>query len=471
MSSIVLGARVLGAPTNVSATVDRVTSNVSVSWTAPTNNGGTPITKYIITSSPGNITSTANQSTSGSVLIPISNFVVGSTYTFTVKAYNIIGPGPTSSPSNSVAPTTVPDAPTIGTVTKSGTTASVPFTPGDTGGLSVTYTATSSPGGITATGTSPISVSGLSGSTTYTFTVTAANSLGSSTSSASNSITIPAPPGSIVYAGGTFTWIAPAGVTSVSVVAVGGGGGQGCTANGYDSYFINKCTIYGGGGKGGSLSVCNGGSGNGGAGGTYGGSGSYGGGNGGAGGFTGNGITTAGGGGGAGGYSGNGGAGSSSGAGSSGSGGGGGGGGSAYGGGVRGGGGGGGVNLFGQCTSGAGGASTCCNNGGYGGSGGGRGNNTYHGGDTMNSTAITVCSVSYNSYYGGSFGGGAGSCYGRKAGGGGGGLGWKNNISVTPGSSYTVYAPNFGNGGSSGAVRIVWPGNTRQFPSTCVGTP
>ena len=146
MSSIVLGARVLGAPTNVSATVDRVTSNVSVSWTAPTNNGGTPITKYIITSSPGNITSTANQSTSGSVLIPISNFVVGSTYTFTVKAYNIIGPGPTSSPSNSVTPTTVPDAPTIGTVTKSGTTASVPFTPGDTGGLSVTYTATSSPG-------------------------------------------------------------------------------------------------------------------------------------------------------------------------------------------------------------------------------------------------------------------------------------------------------------------------------------
>ena len=22
-----------------------------------------------------------------------------------------------------------------------------------------------------------------------------------------------------------------------------------------------------------------------------------------------------------------------------------------------------------------------------------------------------------------------------------------------------------------GAVRIVWPGNTRQFPSTCVSTP
>jgi guanyl-specific ribonuclease Sa len=25
--------------------------------------------------------------------------------------------------------------------------------------------------------------------------------------------------------------------------------------------------------------------------------------------------------------------------------------------------------------------------------------------------------------------------------------------------------------GNRGAVRIVWPGNTRQFPSTCVGAP
>jgi hypothetical protein len=25
--------------------------------------------------------------------------------------------------------------------------------------------------------------------------------------------------------------------------------------------------------------------------------------------------------------------------------------------------------------------------------------------------------------------------------------------------------------GAGGAVRIVWPGNTRTFPSTCVGSP
>jgi hypothetical protein len=28
-----------------------------------------------------------------------------------------------------------------------------------------------------------------------------------------------------------------------------------------------------------------------------------------------------------------------------------------------------------------------------------------------------------------------------------------------------------GGSGASGAVRIVWPGNTRTFPSTCVGSP
>jgi hypothetical protein len=43
-----------------------------------------------------------------------------------------------------------------------------------------------------------------------------------------------------------------------------------------------------------------------------------------------------------------------------------------------------------------------------------------------------------------------------------------------PGDSYTVVvgaggtAGPYGTGGS-GAVRIIWPGNTRLFPSTCTG--
>jgi hypothetical protein len=69
----------------------------------------------------------------------------------------------------------------------------VAFTaPASNGGSAITgYTVTSSPGGITATGTSsPIVVTGLTNGTAYTFTVTATNAIGTSAASAaSNSVT------------------------------------------------------------------------------------------------------------------------------------------------------------------------------------------------------------------------------------------------------------------------------------------
>ena len=93
-----------------------------------------------------------------------------------------------------------PTAPTIGTVTSGDTSASVPFTdPSYLGKPSTNnlYVALSSPGSVTASSaTSPISVSGLTNGTAYTFTVTAQtrnsnNSViaTSLASSASNSVT------------------------------------------------------------------------------------------------------------------------------------------------------------------------------------------------------------------------------------------------------------------------------------------
>ena len=95
---------------------------------------------------------------------------------------------------------TVPGAPTIGSVTAlSPTSASVAFTsPTSNGGATIqSYTATSTPGSITGQvfqpGSGSITVTGLTSSTTYTFRVTASNSVGTSaSSSASISITTPA---------------------------------------------------------------------------------------------------------------------------------------------------------------------------------------------------------------------------------------------------------------------------------------
>ena len=240
------------------------------------------------------------------------------------------------------------------------------------------------------------------------------------------------PPGSDSFTSpGNYGWVAPTGVTRVSVVVVGNAryciGGALSYKNNYavtpgnayailinpvNSNFVNyfntsgtvaagnaNCRVGDGGGAGG-----------------------YGNGNAG---------------GGAGGYSGSGGAASLNQNGATGSGGGGGAGGSGYANcmgccGVtfsNGSGGGGGVGLFGQGSNGLGGTKGTLSVGGTGGGGGSGGANGTNG-------------TSSSSGNGGAYGGG-----------------YANSYPIATGTSAT------------GAVRVVYPGNTRQFPSTNVGTP
>ena len=178
----------------------------------------------------------------------------------------------------------VPDAPTIGTATSGNATASVTFTaPSNVGGGAITgYTVISSPGSITGTGTSsPITVSGLSNGTAYTFTVVATNAYGSGpASSASNSVTPVVGLQYLVVAGGGGTYVggtnslsggggaggllAASGVSFATgtnyTVTVGAGGSGG--ANGSDSVFGAFATAIGG-GKGQGSSGAVGGSGGG----------------------------------------------------------------------------------------------------------------------------------------------------------------------------------------------------------------
>lgn len=91
----------------------------------------------------------------------------------------------------------VPDTPTIGTATKSTTTASVTFTAAATGGAATSFQVSAFVDGtitsplLSGTGSaSPISVTGLTTGTAYTFKAKAINTSGSSAYSASsNSIT------------------------------------------------------------------------------------------------------------------------------------------------------------------------------------------------------------------------------------------------------------------------------------------
>jgi len=109
---------------------------------------------------------------------------------------------------------TAPTAPTIGTATATGgTTATVSYTASSSnGGATITsYTVVSSPAGgsgtLSSSGSGTINVTGLTASTSYTFTVYATNSVGNSaSSSASNSITTISPPSAIgaAYQGGYY---------------------------------------------------------------------------------------------------------------------------------------------------------------------------------------------------------------------------------------------------------------------------
>ncbi len=181
-----------GAPSG--ATAAPGDARATVAFAAPTATGNTPITGYTVVSNPaGGVDSSAGSTGLSHLVTGLSNGVV---YTFTVFASNAGGSGAASAPSNGVtplAPITVPGAPTVVTAAAGNGRATVSFTaPTSTGGSAVTgYTATSSPDNITASGTtSPITVTGLTNGTAYTFTVTAGNAAGSGASStASNSVT------------------------------------------------------------------------------------------------------------------------------------------------------------------------------------------------------------------------------------------------------------------------------------------
>ena len=181
---------VAGAPTAVVATRVAPTfgsTSVSVSFTPPGDTGGTTITGYVATASPGG--RTANCATSPCV---VTGLALGQAYTFTVRAVNSVGPGPASAPSNSVILASLPGAPRNVTAAPRDGGALVTFlAPTSNGNATITsYRVRATPGSATATcTTSPCELTGLTNGAAYAITVAATNLAGQGpASSAANVI-------------------------------------------------------------------------------------------------------------------------------------------------------------------------------------------------------------------------------------------------------------------------------------------
>ena len=190
-----------GAPTIGTATAGTTSGTAnSATVTFTPGTAGTGTTTYTATSIPGGFTAS---NTTGSALT-VTGLSAGTSYTFTVSASNTFGSN-TSGQSNSIIAYGTSNAPTLNSVSAEYSRANLSWSAPTTGyPTNYTYTAYAVASGYptrsaTTSGTS-VQISNLSNYVTYTFYVTATNSIG--TSANSNSLTeytdVPCPGGTFI---------------------------------------------------------------------------------------------------------------------------------------------------------------------------------------------------------------------------------------------------------------------------------
>ncbi len=192
------------APTIGTATAGN--AEASVTFSAPTSNGGSTITEYTVTSNPGGLTGTGSSSP-----ITVTGLTNGIAYTFTVTATNAIGTSASSSASNSATPVTVPGSPTGLSATAGNAQVALLWTaPVSNGGSALTdyvveyKLSTDVSWSVFSDGTSTntsATVTGLTNNVSYDFRVSAVNTAGQSSVNGVSG-TSPTPPPAPVSSGG-----------------------------------------------------------------------------------------------------------------------------------------------------------------------------------------------------------------------------------------------------------------------------
>lgn len=213
--------------TAAAPTINSITGTdgqISIDFTAPTNNGGSAITTYKYSLDGG---ATFATRIIGTTLSPwvIKSLVNGKPYDVQILAVNAAGDGTPSTTvqGTPVAPPKAPDAPVINSVTFGNAQLTVDFTaPVSDGGSAITGYKYSTNNGTSYTSTtnttSPLVITGLTNGTAYTIKLIAVNAVGDSL--ASNAVagtpkTTPSAPtvSSVTVGNGTLT-VGFSGVTS-----------------------------------------------------------------------------------------------------------------------------------------------------------------------------------------------------------------------------------------------------------------
>lgn len=188
-----------GAPAGLTATAGN--AQVTLSWTSPASDGGTPVTGYnLYAGTTADFTGGAPVAKVTGTVVTVTGLVNGTPYYFRVTAVNRVGEGPASAEAKAV-PVTVPGAPTGLTATPGNSRVILSWAAPASGGAAISgyiiYRGTS-PGGETGvpvngslvSGTS-YAVAGLTNGTTYYFKVFAVNAVGQSPPSEEVSATLP----------------------------------------------------------------------------------------------------------------------------------------------------------------------------------------------------------------------------------------------------------------------------------------